>query len=71
MDGVADEDQPNHYWMMYVDGENAPVGAGEAIRSCWKTTQKLTFLSNGDIATFRTPRTSGDAKVRGTTLDRL
>jgi hypothetical protein len=31
IDGVTDEDQPNHYWMMYVDGEESPVGASEAI----------------------------------------
>jgi|SRR5450631_3101690 hypothetical protein len=31
IDGLADEDQPNHYWMMYVDGEETQVGASEAI----------------------------------------
>jgi hypothetical protein len=31
IDGLADEDTPNHYWMLYVDGTEAAVGASEAI----------------------------------------
>jgi hypothetical protein len=31
IDGLTDGDQPNHYWMLYIDGEEAEVGASEAI----------------------------------------
>jgi Domain of unknown function (DUF4430) len=31
IDGLADEDQPNHYWMLYIDGDEAEVGASESI----------------------------------------
>jgi hypothetical protein len=31
IDGVTDGDQPNHYWMLYVDGDESEVGASEAI----------------------------------------
>jgi hypothetical protein len=31
IDDLADEDQPNHYWMLYIDGDEAEVGASESI----------------------------------------
>ncbi|MFM0347863.1 DUF4430 domain-containing protein [Paraburkholderia sp. RL17-347-BIC-D] len=31
IDGLADGDQPNHYWLLYVDGVESSVGASEAI----------------------------------------
>jgi hypothetical protein len=27
IDCLADEDKPNHYWMLYIDGDEAKVGA--------------------------------------------
>jgi hypothetical protein len=31
IDCLADEDKPNHYWMLYIDGDEAKVGASESI----------------------------------------
>jgi hypothetical protein len=31
IDDLADGDKPNHYWMLYIDGDEAKVGASEAI----------------------------------------
>lgn len=31
IDDLTDEDQPNHYWMLYIDGDEAQVGASESI----------------------------------------
>jgi hypothetical protein len=31
IDGLADGDQPNHYWLLFVDGVESMVGASEAI----------------------------------------
>ncbi len=31
IDGVSDGDKPNHYWLLYVNGQESLVGASEAI----------------------------------------
>jgi Domain of unknown function (DUF4430) len=31
IDGISDGDKPNHYWLLYVNGEESQVGASEAI----------------------------------------
>jgi hypothetical protein len=31
IDGLSDGDQPNHYWIVYVDGVMSQVGPSEAI----------------------------------------
>ncbi|GLQ91970.1 DUF4430 domain-containing protein [Dyella acidisoli] len=31
IDGLSDGDQPNHYWLLFVDGKESLVGASEAI----------------------------------------
>jgi hypothetical protein len=31
IDGLADEDQPNHYWMIYINDAESKVGVSEAI----------------------------------------
>ena len=31
IDGVTDGDKPNHYWFLYINGQESQVGASEAI----------------------------------------
>ena len=31
IDGLDDEHIPNHFWMLFIDGQESPVGASEAI----------------------------------------
>src|SRR5260370_27869822 len=31
IDGLSDGDNPNHYWMLYIDGDEAKVGASESV----------------------------------------
>jgi hypothetical protein len=31
IDSLADGDKPNHYWLLYINGDEAQVGATEAI----------------------------------------
>jgi hypothetical protein len=33
IDGLADGDQPDHYWLFFVDGQESQVGVSEAVLS--------------------------------------